>query len=483
MPGTGGDAPRVLLIDDDANVGRLVTRVLGAKGMEVTHRSQPAEVEELIAGGSDATRPWDAIVLDIHIGDLNGLEVLAQLHEAGNRTAVVMLTSDESAASATTALRGGAFHYIVKSQIVAQLADAVAQAVRHTRTHRALADGIERAADGGATGGLVGNSAAMRELRRMIPRIGASEASVLIAGESGTGKEVVARALHDASPRKKKPFVAINCGAIPEGLIDSELFGHARGAFTGATSARPGVFVEADGGTLFLDEIGDMPLAVQARLLRTLQEGEVRAVGADGVRTVDVRVISATNVDLARAVQEGRFRADLYFRLNVVSVRLPALRDRGGDVPELAAALIRRHAREPWPTVTDAALHALEAYSWPGNVRELENAVLHALAMSKGQTQIDVTELPPAVIAAGGKPRVALGSAAIPPMDAPLDPDVPLTEAKRKAALDFERGYLLRIIEQSKGSISAASRLAGIDRTNFRRLLQRHGIDPAKFKS
>jgi DNA-binding NtrC family response regulator len=487
MSGVGDDAPRVLLIDDDENVGRLVSRVLGAKGMTVTHLRQPAEIEELIAGGGAATEPWDAIVLDVHIGDLNGLDVLAQLQEGGNRTAVVMLTSDESAMTATTALRGGAFHYIVKSQVTVQLPEGVSQAVRHTRMHRALLEGTTSGGGGGGRGAdvpstsvLVGTSSAMTELRRMIPRIGGSNVSVLIAGESGTGKEVVARALHEASPRVRKPFVPINCGAIPEGLIDSELFGHTKGAFTGATTARPGVFVEADGGTLFLDEIGDMPLAVQARLLRALQEGEVRAVGADGVRAVDVRVLAATNVDLARAVQEGRFRADLYFRLNVVNVRIPALRDRDGDIPALTAAMIRRHAPEPRPSVTEAALNALEAYQWPGNVRELENAVLHALAMSKDGV-IDTTELPPAIVAASARPRLALGSSVT---TGPIfDPDVPLTEAKRKAASEFEKSYLLRILEQSKGSISGASRLAGIDRTNFRRLLQRHGIDSSKFKS
>jgi DNA-binding NtrC family response regulator len=478
MVGDGEDAaPRVLLIDDDENVGRLVTRVLGSKGMVVSHLSQPADIEELLAGGSAATAVWDAIVLDVHIGDLNGLDALLQLQEAGNRTAVVMLTSDDSAITATTALRGGAFHYLVKGQAPIQLPEVVAQAVRHTRMHRALAAGSERGPESEASV-LVGTSAAMVELRRMIPRIGSANISVLIAGESGTGKEVVAHALHEASPRRNKPFVPINCGAIPEGLIDSELFGHTRGAFTGATTARPGVFVEANGGTLFLDEIGDMPMAVQARLLRVLQEGEVRAVGADGVRAVDVRVLAATNVDLARAVQEGRFRADLYFRLNVVNVRIPALRDREGDIPALTAAMIRRHTSAPRPSVTEAALNALESYTWPGNVRELENAVLHALAMSKDGV-IDTGELPPAILAASARPRVASGSAPL----TTVDPDVPLTEAKRKAASEFEKSYLLRILEQSKGSISGASRLAGIDRTNFRRLLQRHGIDSTKFKS
>ncbi len=479
---TLGDAgAHVLLIDDDENVARLVRRVLGARGHRMTYLSQHADIEAMAAAGDRAAAAYDAIVLDVNIGSLNGLDVLTRLREGHNRTAVVMLTSDDSAITATSALRGGAFHYVVKTQLASSLPAVIAEAVQHTRLHRALTDGAAPSGEASASGVMVGGSAAMADLRRMIPRIGAANVSVLVTGESGTGKEVLARALHDASPRRHKRFVAINCGALPEGLIDSELFGHTRGAFTGATSARPGVFVEADGGTLFLDEIGDMPMAVQARLLRALQEGEVRAVGAEGTRAVDVRVVAATNVDLARAVQDGRFRADLYFRLNVVSVRVPALRDRIDDIPALTAALIRRHAADRQLELTPDALAALSAYTWPGNVRELENAVRHALAMSRDGV-IDAEDLPPAVVAAVPQRRVAAGSAIV-PIEPESDPDVPLTEAKRKAAAEFEKQYLLRILEQARGSISAASRAAGIDRTNFRRLLQRHGIDSSQFKS
>ena len=468
--------PRVIIVDDDVAVGRTVMRALASRGFEVEHVATPEAIEDLLARRV-LTEDWDAIVLDISIGELNGLDVLARLRSAGNRTAVVMLTGDDTATTATAALRGGAFHYLTKPLQPRLLCDTVDLAVRHTAVHRDLArpDRDEEPA-----GLLVGNSAAMTELRRMVVSVADANVSVLIVGESGTGKEVVARALHQASPRARKAFVPLNCGAIPEGLIDSELFGHTRGAFTGATSARPGVFVEADGGTLVLDEIGDMPLPVQARLLRALQEREVRAVGSDGARSVDVRVIAATNVDLARAVQDGRFRADLYFRLNVVNLRVPPLRERPEDVPALIATLLTRHAADRSLSLHAEALEPMMAYGWPGNVRELENALQHALTMMRG-TVIDLSSLPAAVNATRRLPRLGIGSAPVQPIDGEEE-GLSLTQAKRRAAAEFERNYLLKMLEQSKGSVSAAARTASIDRANFRRLLQRHNIDPAKFK-
>jgi two-component system response regulator HydG len=314
-------------------------------------------------------------------------------------------------------------------------------------------------------------------LRDALERLAEQDVSILIQGESGTGKELVARALHERGARRKKRFVALNCGAIPESLIDSELFGHIRGAFTGATTDRPGVFVEADGGTLFLDEIGDMPVPVQARLLRVLQESEVRAVGGSGVRKIDVRVIAATHVDLGAAVEQGKFRQDLFYRLNVVVLRVPPLRERLDDLPLLAAHFLKKHGGETPPTLSPDALEALIEYSWPGNVRELENAVLHAIAMRRGQ-EIGTESLPPQI---GGRVRPTNGT---PHPAEDLDElGASLTEAKRRAASDFEKRYLRRVMEKAKGSVSEAARLSGLDRTNFRRLLQRHGLDPATFKA
>ncbi|HUQ05625.1 MAG TPA: sigma-54 dependent transcriptional regulator [Kofleriaceae bacterium] len=479
---------RVLVVDDDAVVARTIQRVLAMRDYQVEHLGSSAEVQDLLERRA-ANEDWDAIVLDVNIGELNGLHVLAGLRDAGNRTAVVMLTGDDSATTATSALRGGAFHYLVKPLDPPMLLEVVDLAVRHTAVHRDLARPGGREA---TTELMAGKSPAMAELRRMVPRVAGTTVSVLVVGESGTGKEVLARTLHQASARAKKTFVALNCGAIPEGLIDSELFGHTRGAFTGATSARPGVFVEADGGTLFLDEIGDMPLPVQARLLRALQEREVRPVGSDSTRAVDVRVIAATNVDLARAVEAGRFRADLYFRLNVVSLRIPPLRDRPEDIPGLISTLVQRHAGGQKPMIEEDALEAMMSYPWPGNVRELENAIQHALALTKGAA-IDLMSLPTSLSTTRKMPRIGSGSAPMATVDEPegsatpdvgdISSDVSLSDAKKRAAAEFERAYLLKLLEQNRGSVSAAARVASIDRTNFRRLLQRHNIDPAKFKA
>jgi len=474
--GMDASPPRVLLVDDDPLVARAVQRLLETR-YAVEHVGTREEITHLLSHRVGVDQ-WQAILLDVDMGPVSGFEVLARLRDARNPTAVVMLTGDDSAATATAALRGGAFHYVVKPPRAAVLNDIVDLAVRRTQLHRDLPQQVDTKAL--PDGLLVGKSAPMQELKRTLPRIGAANVGVLISGESGVGKEVVARALHLASPRAERPFVPLNCGAIAEGLIDSELFGHTRGAFTGATSSRPGVFAEADGGTLFLDEIGDMPLPVQARLLRALQEREVRAVGSDSARSVDVRVIAATNVDLSRAVQEGRFRADLFFRLNVVNLRVAPLRERLDDLPLLAQAMLQRHAPGLGITIAQDALEAMEAYAWPGNVRELENAIQHALALTTTH-EISLASLPGAIATSRQPARMPQGSSPMVPIVV-ADADMSLTEAKRRAAADFERAYLLRLLEQSKGSIVSAARQAGIDRTNFRRLLHRHGIDSSRFK-
>jgi DNA-binding NtrC family response regulator len=466
-----GDAVpfKVMVVEDDGEVARAVARRLGADGHEVEVSSDPQPV---IARLEADLAPWDVVILDVGLPEISGLDVLRHFREAGSLASVIMLTGDSTAHTATACMRAGAFYYLTKPFEPFLLSSMVQSAGRYSRMQRQLS-GPQPAPDSI----LVGQSAPMRRLRDALERLAEQDVSILIQGESGTGKELVARALHERGARRKKRFVALNCGAIPESLIDSELFGHIRGAFTGATTDRPGVFVEADGGTLFLDEIGDMPLPVQARLLRVLQESEVRPVGGSGVRKVDVRVIAASNVELGAAVEHGKFRQDLYYRLNVVVLRVPPLRERLDDLPLLAAHFLTKHGGSSPPTLSPDALEALVEYSWPGNVRELENAVLHAIAMRRGQ-EIGVESLPPQI---GGRMRATNGSAAAPP-----DGDefaASLTEAKRRAANEFEKRYLRRVMEKAKGSVSEAARLSGLDRTNFRRLLQRHGLNPASFKA
>jgi len=462
---------KVMVVEDDDDVARAIARKLGSDGHEVELASDPKGVlARLEADLAD----WHVVILDVGLPGMSGIDVLKYFKAAGSLSSVIMLTGDRSAATATTCMRAGAFYYITKPFEPYELSAVVASAARHSTLQRELA-GVKQKLGGDHV--LVGTSAPMRRLKAALERLGDQSVAVLIQGESGTGKELVARSLHEHGTRRRKRFVALNCGAIPESLIDSELFGHVKGSFTGATTDRPGVFVEADGGTLFLDEIGDMPLAVQARLLRALQEGEVRPVGGSGVKSVDVRVVAASNVELAAAVEHGKFRQDLFYRLNVVTLRVPGLRERPDDVPLLAAHFLKKHGGSPPPALAPETLEAMTEYAWPGNVRELENAVLHAIALRRGES-IGPESLPPQV---AGRGRANSGSVVV---DSADDGDelVGLTEAKRRASTAFEKRYLMRVMEKAKGSVSEAARLAGLDRTNFRRLLQRHGIDSATFK-
>ncbi|HEY1816860.1 MAG TPA: sigma-54 dependent transcriptional regulator [Kofleriaceae bacterium] len=460
---------KVMVVEDDDDVGRAIARKLGSDGLEVELSSDPRGV---IARLDADLADWHVVILDVGLPGMSGIDVLKYFKQRGSLASVIMLTGDRSAATATTCMRAGAFYYVTKPFEPFELSAVVASAARHATLQRELA-GVKRQ----LAGDLVGSSAPIRRMKAALERLGDQSVAVLIQGESGTGKELVARSLHEHGARRKKRFVALNCGAIPESLIDSELFGHVKGAYTGATTDRAGVFVEADGGTLFLDEIGDMPLAVQARLLRVLQEGEVRAVGGNGVKSIDVRVVAASNVELAQAVEQGRFRQDLFYRLNVVTIRVPPLRERPDDVPLLAAHFLKKHGGSPPPALAPEALEAMTEYGWPGNVRELENAVLHAIALRRGES-IGPESLPPQI---SGHGRTNSGARFV---DAGTDDDelVGLTEAKRRASSAFEKRYLVRVMEKAKGSVSEAARLAGLDRTNFRRLLQRHGIDSATFK-
>jgi two-component system response regulator AtoC len=460
---------KVMVVEDDPDVSRAIARQL-ASSHDLEEASEPRAVLERLAAG---TATWDVMLLDVGLPGVSGIEVLRQFRQAGSLTSIIMLTGDNTAATATECMRAGAFHYLTKPFRPYDLSAMVLSAARHTRLRR-LVHGEQADVADTTDSRLVGTSAAMRKLRAALARLGSADTTILIQGESGTGKELVARALHERGRRRARRFVALNCGAFPESLIDSELFGHVKGAFTGATTDRGGVFVEADGGTLFLDEIGDMPLEVQARLLRVLQESEVRPVGGSGVRRVDVRVIAATHVDLAAAAAAGRFRHDLFYRLAVVPLVVPPLRERLDDLPLLAAHFLRKHGGSAPPVLTPEALDAMLTFDWPGNVRQLENSMMHAIAFHQGGS-IGVDALPAYVVPrrpAPMQPWLAVDSGRI----------QPLTETKRQAIAAFERTYLVNVLRTTKGSTAAAARLAGIDRTNFRRLLQRHGIEAEDFK-
>ena len=390
---TNQPPPRVMLVEDDESLRHVLSRELGRMGFEVlTHSTGQGAAEQIAAFDPDT------LLLDMNLPDVAGLEVLAQVTRHDSRLPVIVFTGHGTVETAVQAMQAGAFDFLTKPVALDVLEHTLRRAIQHTQLQQDN-DRLRRAAAHTAGGALaipVKSEPAAR-LEQRVARIAVSNESVLIYGESGTGKELVARRLHAGSSRHKQPFVVVHCGAIPQQLVESELFGHVKGAFSGADHKRPGMFEAADGGTLFLDEIGELPIEVQPALLRALQFGEIRPVGSDHVRHVDVRFLAATHRDLRLEVKEGRFREDLFYRLAVLELKVPALRDRGDDIEPLAQAFLRREAaRSGRPMHFEAAaLARLCNYSWPGNVRELENAIVRigVLADGPGITTQDIDEI------------------------------------------------------------------------------------------
>ncbi len=374
-------AGRVLIVDDQKNMRRTTAIVLRQAGYET------AEAEDGQAAlGKLASEPFDVVLTDLRMDPIDGLEVLRQAVEIAPSTQVIVMTAYGTIESAVEAIRRGAYDYLAKPFKEHELLMRVEKALEKRRllAQMSLLTGEFRERYG--LGRVVGRAPALRELLTLVTRVAPTDATVLVTGESGTGKELIARAIHAGSRRSDTAFVPVNCAAITETLLESELFGHAKGAFTGAIRARRGLFEEADGGTLFIDEIGETSLGFQAKLLRTLQEGEIRRVGESTAVKVNVRVIAATNQDLRRAINEKRFREDLFYRLNVVPLRVPPLRDRREDIPLLAAHFLARYNERATGNkrLTTAAIAKLLEHSWPGNVRELENMIEQAAALSPG---------------------------------------------------------------------------------------------------
>ena len=462
-------APTVLVVDDEAPIRRAIARILSLKGFEVSTAENGKEGLELLSEGS-----FDAALVDLMMPEMGGLELLTHAKERRIDTEIIMMTAFADVESAVNAVKNGAFHFLTKPF---PSNDAVALTVEKAAEHRRLiarTKSLEsQLEDRVPFGEIIGSSKKMDEMYRLIDGMKNANSTVLILGESGTGKELVARAIHEKSPRRGKPFVAVNCAAIPKDLVESELFGHTKGAFTGAVSARAGLFESADGGTLLLDEVGDLPLSAQVKLLRVLQEGEIKRVGSDETKRVDVRVLAATNVDLESKIASGQFRSDLYYRLNVIGISLPALRERDEDIPLLAHHFLQKFARRTGKAVTriapDAML-ALERHSWPGNVRELEHAIERAVVLAQGEslTSHDFPFSAPKGVSA---PPASTRS-----LSAPLPSDftdLPLSEAKRKASAWFEKAYVDELLRRTGGNISEAARQSGLDRSNFRRIVKK----------
>jgi two-component system response regulator HydG len=470
---TEGRPIRVLLVDDEPTLLRALEALLRKKGYDVTGLDSP-----IVATQKLAQEDFDVALLDIKMPQLSGLELLNAVKHRRPEVEVIMMTGHATVETALAAVRAGAYDYLTKPfDDVEVVARAVAKAAERKMLfdrNRQLETAL-REREGGDFQGLVGNSAPIREVSRMIEAVAYSAATVLVTGESGTGKELVARALHQRSPRKGHPFVALNCGALTETLLESELFGHVKGAFTGAQRDQKGLFDAADSGTIFLDEIGDIPLATQVRLLRVLQEGEIKRVGsADSVK-VDVRVIAATHRDLPKLVKSGKFREDLFYRLNVINIPLPSLRERVEDIPLLAHHFLRRYAERLAKKVRALSPEAIEllcGYRFPGNVRELENAVERAVVLCRAET-ITPADLPPAVT----------GRTAPLVREAPANGDetawlsLSYAAAKEQALRRFEKSYVEALMRACDNNISAAARKAGMDRSNFKRVLRKYRTD------
>jgi two-component system, NtrC family, response regulator AtoC len=437
---------RILVVDDDPASRELLRKVLATEGHQVV---QAGDGREALA--ELQRQPADLVVSDIRMPDLDGVQLLERMREVAPDVPVILVTAFGDVEGAVEAIRRGAFDYLAKPYDV----DGIRLLVRRALAQSALVvenrELRRQVRDKYRLEGIVGRSEAMLQVFKTAARVAGSDATVLIEGESGTGKELVARAIHASSTRAAHPFVAVDCGAIAEGVLESELFGHARGAFTGAQTSRRGLFEEASHGTLFLDEMGDVGPALQARLLRALQEGEIRRVGANEPVQVDVRVLAATNKDLARLVKEGKFREDLFYRVNVVTIRLPPLRERREDVPLLAEHFAAKHGRDEGAAVTPEARELLLAYDWPGNVRELENVIARALALNRSGLVVpeDLPErlrgLPPAVPPPGSSERLTLA--------------------------EVERRYAAQILAETGGNKTRAAEVLGIDRKTLYRIL------------
>lgn len=456
----------LLIVDDDPALVRVFERLARDRHWTYASAKTGNEAMEFLN-----RQIFQVAVVDIKLPGYTGIQLLEYIKRNSIATEVMMITGVGTIETAVHAIKEGAYDYLTKPfDDIEKVAVVIEKAMERYSLMMQIKS-LERQTTGQYVyEGIIGRSHKMQEVFSTIDNVAITVSTILITGESGTGKEMVARAIHNRSPRHHKPFVVINCAAIPEQLLESELFGHKRGSFTGAIADKKGLFEEADGGTVFLDEVGEIPPSIQVKLLRVLQEGEVRPVGDVVSRHVDVRLLAATNQDLVQAVKEGRFREDLYYRLNVISVLLPPLRDRADDIPLLTYHFLEKYSKKTGKRVDKIsidAISALQSYSWIGNVRELENVIERAVVLVVGDT-IAARDLPPRILGEsfylfeeGGTDLTQYS----------------YREAKQRMLVSFNRAYLRNLLKQASGNISFAAEKAGMDRSNFKKLLKKFGVD------
>jgi len=457
--------PRILVVDDEPGLRDMLAILFRREGLEVELAPGFAIARDAIVRAVD---PYAVVLTDQLMPDGNGMDLLSLVKERSASTEVIVMTAHGGIETAIEAMKRGAYDFVTKPFATSELR-ALVQKALEKRAIVAENERLRAQLVRGRGRELLGHSEAMRRIFDLVRRIAAGRTTVLITGESGTGKERIAHAIHDASDRRDKPFLVVNCGAIPEALMEAELFGHERGAFTGAVSSRLGIFREAEGGTVLLDEIGDLPLALQVKLLRVLQERKVRGVGASAETAVDMRVLAATNRRVEEDVAAGRFRQDLYYRLNVIRIEVPPLRDRREDIRPLAdhfLAICCAEQNKQVRGLSPDALRALEGYDFPGNARELENIIERAVALATGQT-IGLGDLPREVSGAAAQPTPSL--VALPDEGCNLDDVVG----------EVERRLILQALEKSGGVRTQAARLLGVTLRSLRYRLQKHALGDA----
>ncbi len=477
---------KLLLIDDEADVQYSFQRIFDSPEVELTTASSGEEGLALIP----KLKP-DLVIMDIRMGGMNGLETLRRIREIDSKLLVILMTAYGTTQTAIEAMKLGAYDYLLKPFDIPKLKEIVTNALKAAHDMRQVVSYQPLLESEDYELGIVGRSEAMQQVFKLIGQVAATDATSLITGESGTGKELVARAIYHHSNRSEKPFLAVNCAAIPEQLLESELFGHERGAFTGATMQRIGKFEQCNGGTIFLDEIGDMTPATQTKILRVLQSGTFERVGGNSPIKVDVRVIAATNKPLEEAVAARQFREDLFYRLNVVRIHIPPLRERREDVRLLVNYFLKKFARDqkaPPKSISSSVVRALEQYHWPGNVRELENVIRRALVVSKGDA-ILLSELPPEITSQGSLSAATVSSpvvsAPVAGTDATGNDVVGLArrlfqwarkDPKMKIIPAVERELVIQALKETSGNQVQAAKLLGITRATLRKRIEKFGI-------